>query len=320
MCCDCSEIEINTGESGDTGYSPQLAISEACSGKSVLQLISWINGTGQKPLFNSNIMTDAWLLANPIYLGENGFTDDCAEAVDITGVNGTNGTNGTNGSNGEAGNDGCNPNITFNITTGPDKIVCTVDERGTDCAPIFDVNIPNEAFTSDTVINTITSSTTFTNAIDSAVDALVGPTPVVKSTSDGSPLQIGTGSEDIKYYTAGSATLDFDTSLGASYVQYSVVGNKMYLNFRLFLEVTNPGIAPFRIEIKIPGGYTRQNTNDNNSICLRIGGINSPGLISTNSTTSSSYLKLGTWDDTNITLSPGAGPIHAFGQITFTIN
>lgn len=320
-CNGCDEI-ITTGNQGYDGWSPVLALSENCAGKIVHRLISWIDGTGTKPDYNSNIMTDAWLLANPIYLSASGFTDDCDEAVNLQPSNGTNGTNGSNGEQGLPGENGCDPDITITANVIGDKTspLEVISDTTNPCAPSYEINFPEEIFTSTAVVEAVTGSETFTTAVENAIDGVLNPTPIVKSTSDPSPLQIGTTTQDIKYTTAGSASLSFNTSLGPSYIQHTIIGNKMYLNFRLFIDVTNGGVAPIRIEIKIPNGNTSQNYFENNAIYFKIGQNSIPGIISTNSSTSNSYLILGSWDGTNITISTGTLPIYAFGQITFTIN
>jgi hypothetical protein len=319
-CNGCDEI-ITTGNQGYDGWSPVLALSEDCAGKIVHRLISWIDGTGTKPDYNGNIMTDAWLLANPIYLSTSGFTEDCDEAVNLQPSNGTNGTNGTNGEQGPPGEDGCTPEISFTANVGDERPVeCNVEGVIDGCTSSWNINFPEEIFTSATVVDAVTGSETFTTAVENAIDGVLNPTPIVKSTSDPSPLQIGTTTQDIKYTTAGLASLSFNTSLGPSYIQYSIIGNKMYLNFRLFIDITNGGVTPIRLEIKIPNGNTSQNYFENNAIYFKIGQNNIPGIISTNSSTSNSYLILGSWDGTNITISTGTLPIYAFGQITFTIN
>lgn len=329
MCDSCNDIDINTGDNGYNGYSPQLALSEDCSGKSVLQLISWINGEGTKPSFNGNIMTDAWLLANPVYLGENGFTDDCAEATNIRGTNGTNGTNGSDGVAGEAGNDGCNPEIKINVTAGLEEITCTVTSSGTACEPVFDINIPDEAFTNDTVIGTITSSDAFTNAITTIVNAALNASV---TTYTYVARDVGTtNSYKLKYVSqSGSPSLVLNTALynNMSYIQSKIVGNTMFLSFRLYLDVSGD-FSRYYLEILIPNSKTYNGTGTN-PIAYQGPGIVTDGggaqlipVISANASTNT-RLKIGFYlDDSNIgQLSNGLGTSTQIfeGSLTFSIN
>ena len=110
-CNGCDEI-IQVGNSGTDGWSPILALVEStCDAANVTvhQLVSWEGGTGTRPIYSGNIMTDAWLAANPIYLGSAGFVTDICEATNLQPADGENGATGATGEAGPAGGSGPGP-------------------------------------------------------------------------------------------------------------------------------------------------------------------------------------------------------------------
>lgn len=110
MCTDCNSVTLPSGINGDNGWSPELsAVSTECGdGTSVLRLIKWIGGTGSKPFFNSNEMTDSWLSTNPIYISSTGFVTNECDATNIKGDDGVGlpGPQGPIGLTGPAGPQG----------------------------------------------------------------------------------------------------------------------------------------------------------------------------------------------------------------------
>jgi len=321
MCCDCNDIDIITSDPGYNGWSPVYAnIEETCTTNDVViqQLISWIGGTGTKPSYNGNIMTDTWLAANPLYLGDTGWVDTTCEATNILGTNGTNGSNGSNGATGEAGNDGCNPDITINVTAGSEEIVCTVTPSVTGCAPVFDINIPDGAFTNDTVVDTITSSTAFTNAVDAAVDALINPTPTRIS-----PLDISTGTGDeLKYTLMSGAVGTITLTTTDSWLTHYQIGNFMTVNFKIKFTVSGGGYGPIVLEIKLPNSKTVVNDDYSNAISsYKIGSSsNRYPVISTNYHTSSSYIRIAENADLAYIPVISGDVIIYMGQFTFLVN
>jgi hypothetical protein len=294
MCCDCNDIEIITSDPGYNGWSPVYAnIEETCTTNDVViqQLISWVGGTGTKPSYNNNIMTDSWLAANPLYLGNTGWVDTVCEATNIIGTSGTNGTNGSNGSTGAAGTDGCNPDITFNITAGSEEIACTVTagSGSTDCEPIFDVNIPDEAFTNDTVIDTITSSTEFTTAVNNAVSSYLSPSIVPVTMSIGS-----SGTPTIRYTISGGATLALSSAYRTPHMNYIQIGNRMTIDFCITLKRNSGGPVNdlSLLEIKIPNGKSSISPNQSSSIGFwsTNPAVGTASYVITTNNTDSSYL------------------------------
>jgi hypothetical protein len=327
-CIGCDEI-INVGNAGTDGWSPVLALSEDCSGKIVHRLISWIDGTGTKPDYNSNIMTDAWLLANPIYLSANGFTDDCDEAVNLKPSNGTNGTNGTNGEQGPPGEDGCTPEISFTANVGEERpIECTVQGVIDGCTSSWNINFPEEIFTSDTVVEAVTGSEAFTTAVEDAIDGVLNVTP----NSDTSLSISNTGtSADIVYTvesylpSSGIPVINLATS-PSSWIDSYIVGNQMTVDFRISIQVIS-GVGDMSLHFKIPqgktvkSGYTYTNTvgyaPDNYTTWTMQG----YPIVSTNSLIAG-YIRLNAVTSSSnggIAIVPGI--IHIFtGQLTFLIN
>lgn len=322
-CNGCDEI-ITTGNQGYDGWSPVLALSEDCAGKIVHRLISWIDGTGTKPDYNSNIMTDAWLLANPIYLSASGFTDDCDKAVNLQPSNGTNGTNGTNGEQGPPGEDGCDPEISFTaiivgeVESTPLTVVPTSDVP---CAPSFEIEFPEEFFTSTTVVDAVTSSETFTTAVENAINSVLNPT-LFANTS----LTINnTGSPDIRY-TSSSTILLNGFGYRTPHISYTQIGNKMTLNFCITLTSTTLPINTItKLELKIPNGKICLNTTEAAAVGFAVNytftGWTGTPIISTNNT-DSSYLiiQFPTNTTTSYPTIISGGLLTLQGQITITTN
>jgi len=174
MCINCDEI-IQVGNSGTDGWSPILALYEGeCDGDPVTvhQLISWYGGSGTRPDYDGDIMTDQWLIDHPIYLGSAGFVTDICNATNLIGGNGNNGSNGTNGTN---GTNGCTPEIGITAAVVGDTVTpLTVTENfDVPCAPTYDIEFPISIFTSDTVVDGITDSEAFSTAVTTAVNSVI---------------------------------------------------------------------------------------------------------------------------------------------------
>jgi len=321
--CDCSEIEINTGSDGFNGWSPVLALIETtCDEEDIVvhQLISWIGGTSTKPEFDGNIMTDAWLLANPIYLTEDGFTEDVCEATDLKpadGSTGTTGATGATGAQGEDGDPGCDPDITITAQVeGSESYEVTVTQGGTTCSPTYDLEFPIEIFTDNPDLTT---------AIETAVEEALE----VTETSDTS-ISVGTSTQNIKYTLlttlSGSPSLAIDNSF-ANWINYYKSGNQMTVNFRINL-VGQGGTGFYRIEMLIPNSETSFSTNYANAISVFNSSIDDTAILSpiitTNSSTGNTHLQLGNIITSYATIQPvflGTNQLLTFiGQITFLIN
>jgi hypothetical protein len=326
MCVNCDEI-IQVGNSGTDGWSPILALFEGtCDGDPVIvhQLVSWVDGTGTRPDYDGDIMTDAWLLANPIYLGSAGLVTDICNATNLIGGNGNNGSNGTNGTNGA---DACIPEIGITAAVVGDTVTpLTVTENfDVPCAPTYDIEFPISIFTSDTVVDGITDSAAFSTAVTTAVNSVISGLLAPAETMI-SPLTISdTGSPDVLYTEFISSTsLSFNTG-STSYISYKVIGNLMYLNFRFVIDVP-PGPTPHiaNFQVKIPAPYLFVNTSDVSAISRY--SLDAPTatytpVISTNNV-DDGYLMISAYNDnTNATsFNLKTGTTEYFqGQITFTI-
>ncbi len=188
MCTDCNSTTLPSGVDGDNGWSPVLsAISVECEGiTEVLQLTSWIGGTGTKPFYGAFEMTDAWLLANPIYIGTTGFVTNPCEASNIGGTEGTPGPEGPEGPQGDPGpqgeqgdmgpqgEPGCSPNMTINAEiTGsevPYEVTVVKCFDCDPCEPEYTFQFPYSMITDyvDTYAGDV-----FTPAINTAIDNAV---------------------------------------------------------------------------------------------------------------------------------------------------
>lgn len=253
MCTNCDEI-IQVGNSGTDGWSPILALVEStCDAANVTvhQLVSWQGGTGTRPIYSGNIMTDAWLAAHPIYLGSSGLVTDICEATNLQPANGENGATGATGEAGpagEAGNDGCNPDISITASVLGDKTYeVGVTPGGTPCFPTYDLEFPIDIFT-DTVENLIAT-------------ALVAEEFAEELTS------IGTSSGPQVYLVgaSGAGSLVFYYSEGnyASFTQLYKVGKTVTFNFRLGLtaNMSNSIYEANQILIKFPADFTDRPSN-----------------------------------------------------------
>jgi len=361
MCLDCNEI-ITVGNTGSDGWSPVLALYEGTCGETsvtVQQLVSWIDGSGTKPDYNGDIMTDAWLAANPIYIGATGFVTDICDAVPLGGSAGTPGATGPTGATGPQGpqgDPGCTPiaDLTFEFTNNGEAldpaVEYTVDIDNTDpCAPIYSVSIDaNDLFTNTGLVNAFTSTTTFTNILNDL--PALNPTPTIKKNTDSvNPLSIGTTNEDIQYINFGSvSTIPSFGSWAPSWIEWSIIGNKMYLNFEINIRYSDPGPsgngAGIQLLMVIPNNEKRLNVYEKNSITIispsyTNNGLNYvqwPGIITTSytndrfltfgtfsiaaftNTVGSPTLPTGTFYPGILTTNTGRDYIYT-GQITFTI-
>jgi len=325
-CNGCDEI-INVGAQGFDGWTPVLGLFEGtCDGDpvSVLQVISFTGGTGVRPDYDGDIMTDAWLAANPIYLGSAGLVTDICNATNLIGGNGNNGSNGTNGTNGA---DACIPEIGITAAVVGDTVTpLTVTENfDVPCAPTYDIEFPTSIFSSQPVVDAITDTEAFStaviNAVNSTIYELLSPTETYIS-----PLTISdTGSPDVLYtefITNTSLSFNIGTT---SYISYKVIGNLMYLNFRFVIDVPagpTPQITNF--QVKIPGGYLSANTTDVSAISrysLDAPTVTYTPVISTNNI-DDGYLMISAYNDntgnTSFLLKKGFTEYFQ-GQITFTI-
>ena len=325
MCTDCNDVDINTSDPGNNGWSPILALVEGTCGENpvtVHQLVGWTGGTGTKPSYDGNILTDAYLLANPIYLGEDGFVTDICNATDLKPTNGEigpTGPTGATGATGEQGTPGCDPTITITAqVSGSEPYEVTVtreDDPLTNCAPEYNFEFP---------IEMITENTEITDAIDEAVEEALEVTP----TSNGS-LTISTGnSTNLKYTVlAGTPTVSINNTFD-NWITYYELGNQMTINFRIHIGANDGGLI--RLEMLIPNNKTSTGNDFSNSISVSAAATTiiydflTP-TISTNSNTGNTHLKLSLYlepfgDLPPIPVGPDAYLFTFMGQITFLTN
>jgi hypothetical protein len=322
MCINCDEI-IQVGNSGTDGWSPILALYEGeCDGDPVTvhQLVSWVDGTGTRPDYDGDIMTDAWLAANPIYLGSTGLVTDICEATNLQPANGATGATGPQGPAGpagEAGNDGCDPVISILASVvGGDKTyeVDVIGPGESPCFPIYELEFP---------IEMITDNSELTTAIDTAVQEALSPDVVSYTYLSG---DIGSKIFCISEVGSVTAALNTSTYNNMSYVQYKILGNTMFLNFRLYLDISSVSFpASYYLEILIPNSKTyASNSMSNIAYNLNATTVSFDiiPVISANSS-SSSKLKIGFYlNNGNVGYLYGFdGTTQTFnGSLTFSIN
>jgi hypothetical protein len=319
MCINCDEI-IQVGNSGTNGWSPILALYEGeCDGDAVTvhQLISWDGGSGTRPSYSGNIMTNQWLIDHPIYLGSDGFVTDICEATNLQpadGATGATGPQGPAGPTGEAGNDGCDPVISILASVvGGDKTyeVDVIGPGESPCFPIYELEFP---------IEMITDNSELTTAIDEAVLAALQVSPQYNEITSISN-NLGTG--QVRY--TSSSSFNLSTLIGTLYTSHIIIGNRMTLSFRFSILTDVSGISTItKLELKIPDSKTSKNANDNNAIGYHkytLSGTVMTPVITTNNA-DDSYLNITFPISTGFSgLTANFGePVTFQGQITFTIN
>lgn len=242
MCTDCNSTTLPSGVQGDNGWSPVLsAVSVECEGVSeVLQLVSWIGGTGVKPFYQTNEMTDAWLLANPIYISSTGFTTDPCEGSNIKGDTGPIGPTGDSGPKGDTGDQGdegpmgpqglpgCSPNI--NITAQvegeeePYDVTITKDVEDP-CNPSYEFTFPSDIFT-DYISKYIDTN------ITPYVDSLINESWTTVNITDLTPILFINSNYggQLLYIPGPSDKLD---------ISYKKIGNVAFLSFDLIATIQN---------------------------------------------------------------------------------
>lgn len=252
MCTDCNSTTLPSGVDGDNGWSPVLsAISVECEGiTEVLQLTSWIGGTGTKPFYGAFEMTDAWLLANPIYIGTTGFVTNPCEASNIGGTQGPEGPigpegpqgnpgpQGEQGDMGPQGEPGCSPNMTINAEITGSEIPYEVNVvKCFDCPPCepeYTFQFPYSMITDyvDTYAGDV-----FTPAINTAIDNAVNTNWESKSYN-----AIELASKILINDTHGSELIYFGNPTGydALIIRKKLLGNNLgFLTFILNIYVKN---------------------------------------------------------------------------------
>lgn len=337
MCDSCDEI-IQVGSSGFNGYSPIYAnIEGTCDGSDVVvqQLVSWTGGTGLRPSYEGNTMTDAWLTANPLYLGDSGWVEVLCDATNIlgaTGPGGTDGATGETGPQGPAGEDGCDPEITLTVSVDGSEeypaVVTRVDDPVAPCDPEYSIVFPTTAFTENATLNT--------NINDLIAAALVAEefsedltTGDVGITNASQVYLVGTTGP------ASSLELHLDPYLYSSFTQLYKVGKTVTFNFRLGI-VNNTGslVTVSQILLGFPPAFTDRPSNSSqySAVGIWLQSLNSTNgynpistrvpIITTNSV-DSDFLAI-RYEPVNLitfpilSLSPG-NHISLIGQITFNI-
>lgn len=329
MCNGCDEI-INVGSQGFNGWTPVLGLYEGtCDGDpvTVLQIISFTGGSGTKPDYLGNIMTDQWLIDHPIYLGSAGLVTDICEAVNLQPSNGTNGTNGTNGEQGPPGEDGCTPEISFTANVGEERpIECTVEGVIDGCTSSWNINFPEEIFTSTTVVDAVTGSETFTTAVENAIDSVLNVTPIsvpvtISTSNTGSNLLWVDDRAAIEGILIPNITI---STLASSWFYYYIIGNQMTIHFRFLLHADAPGLI--RLHVRIPASKTYALATGTPIMISRGSIINeaTPMISGAGSLQGNSWLRINDRYDNGTTGFPIAniaGGYNIFsGQYTFLIN
>jgi hypothetical protein len=328
-CNGCDEI-IQVGNSGTDGWSPILALYEGeCDGDPVTvhQLVNWVDGTGTRPDYNGNIMTLQWLIDNPIYLGSTGLVTDICDATNLLPADGTNGTNGTNGEQGPPGEDGCTPEISFTANVGEEKpIECTVQGVIDGCTSSWNINFPEEIFTSDTVVEAVTGSEAFTTAVEDAIDGVLNVTPTSV------PVTISTSSSTLLQYDSSgngidpAPTLSLYTTAGDSWFDYYIIGNQMTIQFRFVLFSNYSGTI--KLHVKIPANKTSLLGTGTPIMMNRATSELRVPQISGASDVGSGWLRINDRYDNSSTyrfwvpqsVAPSGSPIIIAGTYTFLIN
>ena len=348
MCTNCDEI-IQVGNSGTDGWSPILALYEGeCDGDAVTvhQLVSWQEGSGTRPIYNGNIMTDQWLIDHPIYLGSAGFVTDICEAVPLNGGAGSAGAAGGTGPEGPEGPAGCAPfgELNFEFTNNGEPLTPAVDVAVTvddidPCNPIYDISIDaSDLFTNPDLINALVNSPTFDDYINTLLSTLAGGVNGLNS-----DLTIAKTSEpDVLFSDAvnggpGFGDLQFIAAT-QNFFKWNILGNRMTLDFLLNIQSTVNTDQDYLLELKIPANKTVYYDNvsgevypESNSVAVTIAANTiygtdytlcanetlqgTPVITTYEALKGSNYLLLGVTP--NMYLSTGAPPSNALAGFNF---
>jgi hypothetical protein len=265
-CNGCDEI-IQVGNSGTNGWSPILALYEGeCDGDAVTvhQLISWDGGSGTRPSYLGDIMTDQWLIDNPIYLGSDGFVTDICEATPLNGGAGSAGAAGATGPEGPEGPAGCAPfgDLNFEFTNNGEPLTPAVDVAVTvddtdPCDVIYDISIDaSDLFTNPDLITALLDTTTFEDYINNLVATSMGG---VNGIND--ELMIAkTGTPDVFFSDALDSSVplsDIDFISGTeNFFKWNILGNRMTLDFLLNIGANSNSKQDYLLQLKIPAGKT----------------------------------------------------------------
>lgn len=266
MCVNCDEI-IQVGNSGTNGWSPILALYEGeCDGDAVTvhQLVSWQDGSGTRPIYNGNIMTNQWLIDNPIYLGSSGFVTDICEATPLNGGSGSAGTPGGTGPEGPEGPPGCAPiaDLNFEFTNNGEPLTPAVDVAVTvddidPCNPIYDISIDaSDLFTNPDLINALVNTGTFEDYITNILSTLAGG---VNGINDSLTIA-KTGTPDVFFSDAldlSAPATDIGFISGTdNFFKWNILGNRMTLDFLLNIGANSNVTQDYLLQLKIPASKT----------------------------------------------------------------
>ena len=348
MCINCDEI-IQVGNSGTDGWSPILALVEStCDAANVTvhQLVSWVDGTGTRPDYLGDIMTDAWLATHPIYLGSAGFVTDICEATPLNGGPGSAGAPGETGPEGPEGPPGCTPiadlNFEFNNNGEPlgPPVDFKVEIDDTDpCNPVYDIGIDAlNLFTNDGLITALVNSSTFDDYITNLLSTLAGGVNDLNN-----DLTIAKTSEpDVLFSDAVNGGPGFDDlqfiAATQNFFKWNILGNRMTLDFLLNIQSTGNTDQDYLLQLKIPANKTVYYDNvsgevypESNAVAVTIAATNiygtdytlcanetlqgTPVITTYEAPKGSNYLLLGVTP--NMYLSTGAPPSNTLAGFNF---
>jgi len=270
-CQDCNGNVMPSGLKGDNGWTPNLAVVD-CGTNRVLRLIKWVGGTGIRPLFGTDEMTDTWLNNNPIYIGTTGLVTNCNIATNIKG------DTGEAGGVGEDGDPGCNPDIELNISIGEgeESYEASVTKSGTTCAPVYDVNFPIESITD--IINSEVNNIGFNDA----------PWVLITGTDTNGLF----GLRDLNSNMSG---ISYQSA--QSFVKYKLLGKTLILHFVVKFDFNVDSgllVYNFRLGVKLPNNYLKVNV-------YNVGNFNAEVKRLTPTTATEDY----TFTHSTIDISPG---------------
>ncbi len=287
MCVNCDEI-IQVGNSGTDGWSPILALYEGeCDGDPVTvhQLVSWVDGTGTRPDYDGDIMTDQWLIDHPIYLGSTGLVTDICEATPLNGGTGSAGAAGATGPEGPEGPAGCAPfgDLNFEFTNNGEPLTPAVDVAVTvddtdPCDVIYDISIDaSDLFANPDLITALLNTPTFQTYIDNIIGSSVGGVNGINNEL----IIAKTGTiADVMFSDAVTGTPGFGDlqfiPTTQNFFKWNILGNRMTLDFLLNIQSTVNTDQDYLLQLKIPASKTVYNSGievypESNSVAVTIG-------------------------------------------------
>lgn len=320
-CCDDNLTNLNTGNDGQSAFLYIIYADDLIGTDAQLTV-----PTCFQAFVNSNVsMTNQEAIDYAI--DNDLFYDRCGDS----GGTGTEGPEGPAGPKGDAGDPACNPlaeiSLRFRGEGEAEDLVINFDQDGTECEQTFTGQVLPGNFAASSFFSEVLASSQFDDAVATAIDAGTTLNPSITTYTYVSG-DIGSKIFCVSQTGPTTAVLNTATYSGMSYIQSKIIGNTMFINFRLFLDVISAStttLGSYYLELLIPNSKTYA-TNALSPIAYNLNTstiYNLTTVISANSS-STSKLRIGGYSAAgNVGQLPSfpAYSTQTFnGSLTFSIN